>query len=156
MSELTALTLELATLRKRELQTSTQLETLIAAEKNLQSELTTAKLKASGSCLRGIYVESLTICLYGFAESEKQMEQVSTQLRDERSVRRDVEARLTSTQDELSDVREARDETQRKATQLRQKMTEESQKREKEAEDARRNLEVTKQTKFPGSTALLR
>ena len=54
MSELTALTLELATLRKRELQTSTQLETLVAAEKDLQRELTTAKLKASGSRLRGI------------------------------------------------------------------------------------------------------
>ena len=93
--------------------------------------------------------------MIGITESEKQIEQVLPQLKDERSVRRDVEARLASTQDELSDVREARDDTQRKATQLRQKMTEEAQKREKEAEDARRRLEVTTQTKCWSSTALL-
>ena len=48
MSELTNLTLELATLRKRELQTSTQLESVVASEKQLQHELTNLKAKMSG------------------------------------------------------------------------------------------------------------
>ena len=71
MSELTALTLELATLRKRELQTSTQLETLVAAEKDLQRELTTAKLKASGTFLCGILRRKLRfICDWYYRKRE--------------------------------------------------------------------------------------
>ena len=48
MSELTTLTLELATLRKRELQTTTQLESVVSSEKQLQNELTNLKAKMSG------------------------------------------------------------------------------------------------------------
>ena len=81
-------------------------------------------------------------------ESDKQTEQLTSQLKDERTVRRDVESRVTSLQEEVSELKEVRDETQRRATQTRQKLVEEAQKKEREAEETKKRLEVIRCASF--------